>query len=113
MITLPTDVFPANAEVIVDYSPKFNKYTQLDNESTKFASSGKVVIDAWFTDICTNEDVPLQVVLPKGKISGEVDISFGDQAATHNIAVEAMASACETSTKLWSMYAYEEEEIVD
>lgn len=112
-ITLPTGVFQANAEVIVEYSPKFNKYTQLDNESTKFASSGRVVIDAWFTDICTDADVPLQVVMAKGKVSGEVDISFGDQAATQNISVEAMASACETSTKLWSLYSYDEEEIVD
>ncbi len=112
-ITLPTNAFKANADVVVEYSPKFNKYSRLDNESTKFASSGRVVVDAWFTDICTDADVPLQVVLPKGKISGEVDISFGDQAATHNIAVEAMSSACETSAKLWSLYSYDEEEIVD
>ena len=113
VITLPTGVFKAADEVVVEYHPTFSKYTQLDNESTKFASSGRVVIDAWFTDICNEADVPLQVVMEKGKVSGEVDISIGDQAAVQNIAVEAMSTSCDQNKRLWRLFTYDEQEIVD
>lgn len=112
-ITLPTGVFKAGDEVSVHYCPTFATYRELANESNKFAQSGRVVIDAWFTDICNDTDTPLQVVLPKGKISGEVDISFGDQAAVQNIAVEAMSTVCDTDATLWKLYDYNEQEIVD
>lgn len=112
IITLPTGKFTAGAEVSVHYNPTFKTYRELTNDSTKFASSGRVVVDAWFTDSCNNKDVPLQVVLPKGKISGEVDISFGDQAAVQNIAVEAMSTVCDTDATLWKLYDYDEQEIV-
>lgn len=113
VITLPTGKFKAGDEVSVHYKPTFKTYRELTNDSTKFASSGRVVIDAWFTDVCNDKDVPLQVVLPKGKISGEVDISFGDQAAVQNIAVEAMTTVCDTDSTLWKMYDYDEQEIID
>lgn len=112
-ITLPTGVFKANDEVSVHYCPTFATYTELTNDSNKFASSGRVVVDAWFTDSCNNGDTPLQVVLPKGKISGEVDLSFGDQAAVQNIAVEAMSTICDQNQTLWKLYDYNENEIVD
>lgn len=112
-ITLPTGVFSANDEVSVHYCPTFKTYKELTNDSNKFASSGRIVIDAWFTDSCTNKDTPLQVVLPKGKISGEVDISFGDQAAVQNIAVEAMSTICDENQTLWKLYDFDENEIID
>lgn len=112
-ITLPTGVFKVGDEIVVEYNPKFTKYTRLDNESSKFSVTGRIVIDAWFTDMCTKADVPLQVVMEQGKVSGEIDISIGDQAAVHNIAVEAMSTTCNENSKLWSWYTYDEEEIVD
>ena len=112
-ITLPTGAFSANDDVSIHYCPTFATYTELTNDSSQFASSGRVVVDAWFTDACNDSDVPLQVVLPKGKISGEVDISFGDQAAVQNIAVEAMSTICDQNKTLWKLYDYDENEIVD
>lgn len=113
-ITLPTGVFKAGDGVVVDYYPKFSKYQRIDNDADKFSMTGRVIIDAWFTDLCTREDVPLQVVMESGKISGELDLSFSDQAAVQNVAVESMASACYgASQNLWKLYTYDEEEIVD
>lgn len=112
-ITLPTGKFKKGDKISVNYHPTFASYTQLDNESTQFASSGRVVIDAWFTDICNEADVPLQVVMEKGKVSGEVDISIGDQAAVQNIAVEAMSTSCDENKRLWRLFTYDEQEIVD
>lgn len=112
VITLPTGKFKAKDSVAVEYQPEFTNYTRLDNESSKFAKTGRVVIDAWFTDLCSDTDVPMQVVMEKGKISGEVDISIGDQAAVHNIEVEAMSTVCDENKKLWSWYIYDEDDIV-
>lgn len=113
-ITLPTGKFKAGETVIVDYNPKFTKYNQIDNDSNKFSMTGRVIVDAWFTDLCTELDVPLQVVMEKGKISGELDLSFGDQAAVQNVAIEALTSACSGESKnLWRLYTYNEEDISD
>lgn len=113
-ITLPTGVFKAKDTVVVDYFPKFSKYKQISNDADKFSMSGRVIVDAWFTDLCSEKDVPLQVVMEKGKISGELDLSFGDQAAVQNVAVEALTSSCAGAGKnLWKLYNYDEEEIVD
>ena len=84
----------------------------IENDADKFAMTGRIVIDAWFTDICTQLDVPMQVVMARGKISGEIDMSFGDAVAVQSVAVEAMSSACDEDANLWRMYTYDEEEIV-
>ena len=113
-ITLPTNKFKAGDTVIVDYYPKFSKYKKINNDGDKFSMTGKVIIDAWFTDLCSQTDVPLMVVMESGKISGELDLSFGDQAAVQNVAVEAVTSACIGASKnLWKLYNYDEEEIDD
>ena len=113
-ITLPTGVFEAKDKVIVDYYPKFSKYTRIDNDADKFSMTGRVIVDAWFTDLCSEKDVPLQVVMEKGKISGEIDLSFGDQAAVQNVNVEAITSACAGESKnLWRLYNYNEEDVTD
>lgn len=112
VITLPTGVFKANDQVIVDFFPTFKEYTMIENDADKFAMTGRIVVDAWFTDVCTQLDVPMQVVMARGKISGEVDMSFGDAVAVQSVAVEALSSACDEDANLWRMYTYDEEEIV-
>lgn len=113
-ITLPTGKFKAGETVIVDYYPTFTKYKEIANDADKFSMTGKVIIDAWFTEICTELDVPLQVVMEKGKISGELDLSFGNQAAVQKVAVEAITSACSGESKnLWRLYTYNEEDVTD
>lgn len=107
-ITLPTDTFKAGDTVIIDYYPKFSEYEEISNDANKFSMTGEVIVDAWFTDICTEVDVPLQLYLPKGKISGTVDISVGDQAAVQNIEIEALTRACDGDNKnLWTLRKYD------
>lgn len=113
-ITLPTGKFKAKDTVIVDYYPTFAKYKEIANDADKFSMTGKVIIDAWFTDICSELDIPLQVVMEKGKISGEIDLSYGNQAAVQNVAVEAITSSCAGSGKnLWRLFTYNEEDVTD
>lgn len=107
-VTLPTNVFKAGDVVIIDYYPTFTEYEEITNDSNKFSMSGEVIVDAWFTDLCSAADVPLQLYLPKGKISGTIDLSAGDQAAVQGIEIEAMSRACAGDGKnLWTLRKYD------
>lgn len=107
-VTLPTDAFRAGDTVIVDYYPTFREYEEIANEADRFSMSGEVIVDAWFTDLCSEADVPLQLYLPKGKISGTVDLSAGDQAAVQNIEIESMVRSCAGDGRnLWTLRKYD------
>ncbi len=107
-ITLPTGVFKAGDTVIVDYYPVFKEYEEIANDVNKFSMAGEVIVDAWFTDICSEKDVPLQLYLAKGRISGTVDLSAGDQAAVQAIEIEALTKSCSGENKnLWTLRKYD------
>lgn len=107
-ITLPTGVFSTGDTVIVDYYPKFSEYEEIRNSANRFSMTGEVIVDAWFTDLCSEADVPLQLVLPKGKISGAIDLSAGDQAAVQGIEIESLTKACAKDDKtLWTLRKYD------
>lgn len=110
IITLPTgDAFATGDQIYVEYFPKFSTYEEISNDADKFSESGEVFVNAWFTDICTKQDIPMQLYMPAGKISGAIDLSFGDQAAVQNINVEALTS-CSTSGKThWVLRKYDME----
>lgn len=107
-ITLPTGVFHAGDTVIIDYYPTFSEYEEIANDANKFSIAGEVIVDAWFTDLCSEADVPLQLYLPKGKISGSIDLSAGDQAAVQGIEIESLTRACAGDSKnLWTLRKYD------
>lgn len=107
-ITLPTGKFSEGDVVIVDYYPTFSEYEEISNDANKFSMAGEVVVDAWFTDLCTQTDVPLQLYQPKGRISGTIDISAGDQAAVQGIEIESLAPVCTGESKnLWVLRKYD------
>lgn len=107
-ITLPTGAFQAGDIVIIDYYPTFKEYEEITNDANKFSMSCEVIVDAWFTDLCSELDVPLQLYLAKGKISGTIDLSAGDQAAVQGIEIESMQRACAGDSKnLWVLRKYD------
>lgn len=107
-ITLPTNAFKTGDTVIIDYYPTFKEYEEIANDANKFSMTGEVIVDAWFTDLCSEVDVPLQLYLPKGKISGTIDLSAGDQAAVQGIEIESLTKACNGETKnLWTLRKYD------
>lgn len=107
-----TGFLTAGMVIIFDYYPTTENYTEIINDGDKFSISGRVIVDAWFTDLCTDDDVPVQIVLDKGKLSGEYSIGFGNQAATHQITVEATTSACSEEKTLWHLYVYDEDNML-
>lgn len=107
-ITLPTNVFKAGDTVVIDYYPSFSEYEEISNDADKFSMSGEVIVDAWFTDLCSEADVPLQLYLPKGKISGTMEIAAGDQAAVQGIEIESISRPCDGDSKnLWTLRKYD------
>lgn len=107
-ITLPTGAFEEGDVVVIDYYPTFSEYEEIVNDANKFSMTGEVIVDAWFTDLCSEADVPLQLYTPKGKISGAIDMSAGDQAAVQNIEIEALVRACAGESKaLWILRKYD------
>lgn len=106
-ITLPTGAFAEGDTIIIDYYPTFTEYEEIINDADKFSMSCEVLVDAWFTDMCTEKDVPLQLYLAKGKVSGEVDLSAGDQAAVQNINIEALQQSCGSTKNLWVLRKYD------
>lgn len=114
VITLPTDVFKAGDVVCVDYFPTFSTYDEISNDADKFSFTGEVFFDAYWTDTCTKADIPLQLYCPAGKVSGALDLSFGDAVATQDVEIEALADQCAGKQKtLWVLRNYNLENIVD
>jgi len=108
-ITLFTGSASVGTKFYVEYFPKFTTYEEISNDTDKFSDTGVVYVDCWFTDICTKKDVPLQLYLPSGKISGDIDLSFGDQAAIQNLNIEATTSCGVKS--LWKLRKYNLEDV--
>lgn len=107
-ITLPTKAFGKDDTVIIDYYPVFSEYEEIANDANKFSMAGEVIVDAWFTDLITEKDVPLQLYLPKGKISGAIDLSAGDQAAVQGIEIESLVKVSAGNSKnLWTLRKYD------
>lgn len=108
VITLPTGAFKAGDIVIVDYYPTFKEYEEITNDANRFSMSCEVIVDAWFTDLCSESDVPLQLYLAKGKVSGTIDLSAGDQAAVQGIEIESIQKGCGGDNKnLWVLRKYD------
>lgn len=110
-ITLPTGKFNIGDRVYVEYFPTFDTYEELDNDADKFSETVAVYVDAWFTDICTKKDVPLQMVLPSGKVSGEINYQIGDQAAVQSLSIDSMYSC--GSKAMWKLYKYDMTDVSD
>lgn len=110
-ITLPTDKFEDGVKVYVEYFPTFGSYEELANDSDKFSETVSVFCDVWLTDICTKKDIPAQLVMESGKVSGEINYQMGDNAAVQNVSIEALQACGEKN--LWRLFKYDYTEIVD
>lgn len=105
IITLPTGVFSAGDIVYVEYFPTFSEYEELDNDSDKFSETVSVYCDVWLTDICTKKDIPAQLVMQSGKVSGTINYVMGNEAAVQDVSISALQACGENN--LWKLYKYD------
>ena len=110
-ITLPTGKFADGDKVYVEYFPTFGSYEELDNDSDKFSETVAVYANVWMTDICTKKDIPAQLVMESGKVSGEINYAMGSEAAVQNVSIEAL-QAC-GQKNLWKLFKYDLSEILE
>lgn len=110
-ITLPTGKFADGDKVYVEYFPTFSVYEELDNDSDKFSESVAVYASIWLTDICTKKDIPAQLVMESGKVSGEINYQMGSDVAVQNVSIEALTTCGEKS--LWKLYKYDLSDILE
>ncbi len=110
-ITLPTGKFIDGDKVYVEYFPTFGSYEQLDNDLDKFSETVAVYANVWMTNICSHKDIPAQLVMERGKVSGELNYTMGNDVAVQNISIEALQSCGEKS--LWKLYKYDLSEILE
>ena len=110
-ITLPTGKFADGDKVYVEYFPTFGSYEELDNDSDKFSETVAVYANVWMTDICTKKDIPAQLVMESGKVSGEINYTMGNDAAVQNVSIEALQACGEKN--LWRLYKYDLSEILE
>lgn len=96
-------------KVYVEYFPTFKSYEELDNDVDKFSETVAVYVDVWLTDICTKKDLPAQLVMDAGKVSGEISYQMGSDAAVQNISIEGLATC--NGSSLWKLYKYDMTEI--
>ena len=108
-ITLPTSKFKDGDKVYVEYFPTFSTYDELDNDSDKFSETVAVYANVWMTDLCSHKDIPAQLVMESGKVSGEINYQMGDNAAVQNVSIEALQACGEKN--LWKLYKYDMTEI--
>lgn len=52
--------------------------------------------------------------MERGKVSGNFELAFGDQAAVMNVEIEGMTGTCSDETQaLWTLYDYDMSKIID
>lgn len=113
VISLPTDAgFKAGDEIIAIYDLSVKGAKHIRNEENKFSITVRAVFDIIAKDICTEKSYLGKIIYPKGKVSGNFELSFGDDPSVQNLEIEAMSGACSGSTKvLWDMFIYNEDDV--
>ena len=53
----------------------------------------------------------MQVYCPSGKVSGELNYQFGDQAAVQDFSIKATVNSCDENPVLWKFYKYSTDQI--
>lgn len=112
IITLPTDVFKTGDNIVVIYDIEVDNAKKIENAEDKYSETMKVVFDIFAKDFCTEKSYYGKIIYPKGKISGNFDLSFGNDPSTQSLEIEALSGGCSGSSKvLWDMFIFDDSEI--
>lgn len=113
VITVPTEGFAAEDEIVVFYDIEADNTKKIVNAENKFSKTDKVVFDIFAKDMCSEKSYYGKIVYPKGKVAGNFNLSFGNDPSTQNLEIEALSGGCGTgnSKVLWEMYIFDDTEV--
>lgn len=111
-ITLPTGVFSEKDEIIAIYDITVKNVKHIQNVEDKFSKAVKAVYDIWAKNICTEKAYFGKIIYPKGKVSGNWELAFGDDPSVQSLEIEALSGGCSGASKLlWDMYIFDGDDI--
>lgn len=113
IITLPTSGFKAGDDIIAIYDITVTSGAKhIQNREDKFSSTVRAVFDIFAKDICTEKSYLGKIIYPKGKVSGNFELAFGDDPSVQSLEIEALSGGCSGANKvLWDMYIFNDGDI--
>ena len=111
-ITLPTGAFEAGETVYMFYDIEVDGAKKISNLENRFSSTGMVIADCFAKDICTEKAYFAKIIYPKAKMSGNFDLSFGNDPSVQSLEFEALVGGCATDStkKLWDFIVFDEDD---
>ena len=108
-LSLPTKGLKAGDEIVAVYDFKVATAKHIQNREDKYSKTVRAVFDIFCQDICTNKSYLGKIIYPKGKVSGNFNLAFGDEFAVQNLEIEAMSGGCSGAANvLWDFYIYDD-----
>lgn len=106
-ITLPTGKFSVGDRVAVWYDRESENAMELTNSTTKFAKSGRFVLEALGCDICDQStEYYIYIIFNNSKLDNNVTVDFSNEA-NHQFTVNALQDYCSIDNKLFSIVVAE------
>lgn len=114
-VTFDTSI-TEGTRVIVAYFPEYSQYRKMANEINKYQKLAYIEMDAMFKDACASGDgdnaelVSGKIIIPRGQISGNMELAQTGDPSTHAFEIEALGG-CGTNT-LNEIILYDESDAV-
>lgn len=100
-------------EVIVVYDYKVKNVKHVQNRDDKFSKMLRAVFDIICQDVCSGKSYLGKIIYPKGKMSGNFDLTFGNDFSVQKLEIEALSGGCSgAGNVLWDFYVYDADEAV-
>ena len=113
VITLPTTGFKAGDDIVVLYDITVTSGAKhIQNREDRYSATVRAVFDIFAKDICTEKSYLGKIIYPKGKVSGNFELAFGDDPSVQSLEIEALSGGCSGTTKvLWDMYIFNDGDV--
>ena len=113
VITLPKTGVKAGDDIVVIYDITVTSGAKhIQNREDRYSATVRAVFDIFAKDICTEKSYLGKIIYPKGKVSGNFELAFGDDPSVQSLEIEALSGGCSGTTKLlWDMYIFNDGDV--
>ena len=106
VFTFDTGVYPDGTKIEVIYFPTTSTADKFTSFSETFSATYRIVCDALFKNVCSDQIVNGQILAEKGHISGAFtwNLTEGGDPTLHDFSVEFLEDCIDE--KLWNIFVY-------